>query len=348
MAQSPLRIGIIGAGGIFRDRHLPNLQQRDDVTLVAVSNRSEASSRDVADAFGFAEIETDWQQLINRSDLDIVMIGTWPYMHCEMTCAALEAGKHVFCQARMAMDLPEAQAMLDAAEAAPRQVAMICPPPHRMPWEPYIRQTLSEGRLGELLSIRVESVDAANLGPITWREQVEYSGQQVLQMGIIAETLNAWLGEYESLVATTATPVTRKSDSEGRVIEIGIPQVVTIAGRLTTGTPIVEHHCGVANHNPVNAVTIFGSEATLRVDFMKQISFGKPGHALEPIDVPDDMQNPWRVEADFIEAVRAAETEKPFHVSPDFHEGLRYMRKIAAVHASAQSGQRVTLTEVQA
>ncbi len=51
-------------------------------------------------------------------DLDAILIGTWPYLHCEATCAALEAGKHVLCEARMAVSAQEAHRMLEAVRAS--------------------------------------------------------------------------------------------------------------------------------------------------------------------------------------------------------------------------------------
>ncbi|HXG25044.1 MAG TPA: Gfo/Idh/MocA family oxidoreductase, partial [Chthonomonadales bacterium] len=97
-----LRIGIIGAGGIVKTRHLPGLTKLPDVRILAVCNRTKESGEAVALAWNIPEVMTDWRALIARDDLDAVLIGTWPYMHAEMSIAALQAGKHVFCQARMA------------------------------------------------------------------------------------------------------------------------------------------------------------------------------------------------------------------------------------------------------
>src|SRR6476620_5374208 len=123
-----LRIGIIGAGGIVKSRHLPALRRIDGVEVAAVSNRSRESGEAVAREWGIPEVLTDWRALVARDDLQAVFIGTWPYTHAEMSIAALEAGKHVFCQARMARDTAEAKAMLQCAERHPGQVAMLCPP----------------------------------------------------------------------------------------------------------------------------------------------------------------------------------------------------------------------------
>ena len=105
-----VRIGVIGAGGIFRSRHFPGLAPIDEAEVVAICNRSEGSGRKIAEEFGLeADIMTDPHALISRGDVDAVMIGTWPYKHAPFALEALEAGKHAFVQARMAMNLREAK-----------------------------------------------------------------------------------------------------------------------------------------------------------------------------------------------------------------------------------------------
>ncbi|MFW6059193.1 MAG: Gfo/Idh/MocA family protein [Phycisphaeraceae bacterium] len=348
MAEQPIRIGFIGAGSICKSRHFPGLAKIAGVEIKTVCNRSEESSRRVAKEWSIPEIDTDWRQLLARDDLDAVFIGTWPYMHMEMSIAALEAGKHVFCQARMAMDLAEAKAMVAAAEKYPGLVHMICPPPHRMPWEPYIKRMLDAGELGEVREVRAISLNDANLNPdrITWRERVEFSGKQVLAAGIVAETLNAWVGEYETLNATTATPIPTKTDEDGKPYEIRIPQIAMMHGTLQSGAVITEHHSGVSPHIKQNVISIVGSKGTLRVTPMQSIEFAKVSEELKPVDVPESEQRDWHVEEDFINAVRQAQAGESWHVSPDFHEGLKYMRKIEALHRAAETGKAVRVADL--
>ena len=61
----------------------------------------------------------NWADLVALPDLDVIWIGTPPYLHSAVTVSALEAGKHVFCQARMSMDLAEAEEMLAASDVIP-------------------------------------------------------------------------------------------------------------------------------------------------------------------------------------------------------------------------------------
>lgn len=342
-----IRIGFIGAGGICRSRHLPGLKRCDDVQVVSVCNRSLASSQKIAGEFDIPEVETDWLKLVERDDLDAVFIGTWPYMHKEMALAALHAGKHCFCQARMCCDLNEARQMLQAAQSTPKLVNMICPPPHRMPFEPWIKKALADGMIGELTFVELRSTSGANISPdkMTWREQAEYSGEQVLAMGIYAETLNAWVGPYETLAANVSTPFATKLIN-GDEVEVKIPQVVSISGQLANGAICHEHHMGVATDTstPVNEITLYGTEGTIRHAFLSgEIYYAPKGKPLTPVRVPDELTRDWLVEQDFVEAIKLARAGQPWSVSPDFVEGHQYMVKVHAVHESARLGRAINL-----
>jgi len=107
---------------------VPNLKAQPGVELVAVANRSKESGERVAKEFGIGRVAGDWREIIAAKDIDAVCIGTWPYTHCEMTLAALDAGKHVLCEARMAMNAAEGRRMLEASRRKPQLVAQIVPP----------------------------------------------------------------------------------------------------------------------------------------------------------------------------------------------------------------------------
>ncbi|PYL25258.1 MAG: hypothetical protein DMF37_05590 [Verrucomicrobia bacterium] len=114
-----LRIGIVGAGSIVRARHLPALKKHPEVEIVAVSNSTyESSEKFCHENLPHATPLRNWPELVALPDLDIIWIGTPPYMHSAVTISALEAGKHVFCQARMSMDLAEAEEIRFAREKA--------------------------------------------------------------------------------------------------------------------------------------------------------------------------------------------------------------------------------------
>src|ERR1700722_10731538 len=110
-----IRIGLIGAGGNTRLRHIPGFLAIDDVELLAVCNRRPESSAAIAREFSIPRVYRHWEEVVADRDIDAISIGTWPYLHCPITLAALEAGKHVLTEARLAMNAAEAHTMLAAS-----------------------------------------------------------------------------------------------------------------------------------------------------------------------------------------------------------------------------------------
>src|SRR5437868_5509059 len=108
MKTERLRVGLIGAGSNTRLRHIPGLKALPGVEIVAVCNRRLESATTVAREFGIPRTIAQWQDLVADPDIDAVVIGTWPNLHCPITLAALDAGKHVLTEARMSLDAAEA------------------------------------------------------------------------------------------------------------------------------------------------------------------------------------------------------------------------------------------------
>ena len=92
MSKPRVRVGIVGAGTNTRFRHIPGFRAIEGVEIVSVANRTAASAERVAKEFGIPQVIERWQDLVASPDIDAVMIGTWPNLHCEVTCAALAAG----------------------------------------------------------------------------------------------------------------------------------------------------------------------------------------------------------------------------------------------------------------
>src|SRR5262245_37794146 len=99
-----VRIGIAGGGKIVASEHVPRFRAIDGVELVAVANQTYESSQRAAAAMGISRAMRHWAELIDDADIDAILIGTWPYLHAQIAIAALEAGKHVITEARMATD----------------------------------------------------------------------------------------------------------------------------------------------------------------------------------------------------------------------------------------------------
>ncbi|WP_096155842.1 MULTISPECIES: Gfo/Idh/MocA family protein [Bacillus] len=115
--MTKLRMGIIGTGGIARDRHIPAYQQIEDmVMLEAVCDVNLDAANAVAEKFGIKKVFTDYKELLR--EVDAVTICTPNKFHAEITIAALEAGVHVLCEKPMAMKAEESASMIEAANSS--------------------------------------------------------------------------------------------------------------------------------------------------------------------------------------------------------------------------------------
>lgn len=333
-----LRIGIVGAGGIVRQKHLPGLQALPQAEVVVVCNSRPETAREVARDFHIPEVMTDWAEMIDRPDLDIIWIGTPPVLHAPITISALEAGKHVFCQARMAMNLSEGREMLSAAQARPQLVTMLCPPPHGMRGCRFMRKLLRDGYIGEPWHFRLTAMNGVfsdPLAPPHWRQRTELNGINVLSVGIYAEVLERWLGSPRRLHAQMKVSVPKR---DGYVVHI--PDVVQVFGQWSNGLAGSLEWSGSAQFAPDETLAIYGRDGTLVYNFTKdEILGGRRGdRELQVLTIPSELEGHWAVEKDFIEAVLTGG-----HPEPSFEIGVKYLEFTEALNLSARGGHAVEL-----
>ena len=343
MPDQEIRVGLIGAGKNTRERHIPGFDKVAGLEIAAVANRSRESGRVVADQFNIPTVYDNWQELLEDESINAVCIGTWPYMHSTLTIAALEAGKHVLCEARMATTADDARAMLDVSRAHPDLVAQIVPSPTTFKVDPLLQKLIGEGYLGELLSVNLQSLGAGfvnHSGPMHWRFDRDLSGFNILNMGIWYEAMIRWVGRATRVMAMTKVNVPYRQDENGNRVAVTIPDHADILCELANGAQAHMRFSTSTGHANGNEVWLYGSEGTIRVDHALNVYGGKRGDpGLSEIENPASLQASWRVEEEFANAIRGTETitRTPFDV------GLHYMEWTEAVTRSAQTGQAVSL-----
>ena len=110
-----IRIGSIGVGQIGK-HHLDNYSKIENAELVAIADINEAELNRVGDQYGIANRYTDFHKMLERDDLDAVDVCLHNNLHMPVTIAALEAGKHVYCEKPMAGSYIDAEAMYNKAQ----------------------------------------------------------------------------------------------------------------------------------------------------------------------------------------------------------------------------------------
>jgi predicted dehydrogenase len=233
--------------------------------------------------------------------------------------------------------------MLEASRPASRLIAQLVPSPPKRDFDATIVSLLKEGYVGEVLAVELHATRAASFvdraAPLHWRQDVALSGNNILSMGIWYEGIMRWLGPARRVMAMGNVAVPKRKDAADVARDVRVPDHVEILA--TWGNGAVGHlgFSGITGLAPQNEVWIFGSDGTLRLEpDAKRLSGGRRGdHELKEIAVPAEKRVGWRVEEEFVSAIRGREKIS----RTTFEDGVRYMEFTDAVARSLASGQAV-------
>ena len=343
MAEEEIRVGLIGAGGNVRNRHIPGFRKVEGLQLLGVVNRSLESSHRVAEQFNIPRIYNHWQELLDDDAINAVCIGTWPYMHRTLTLAALERGKHVLTEARMASTAQEARDMLAASRRRPHLVCQLTPTSTTYKIDRVLQRLIGEGFLGELLSVEVQALQNrfADLGgDLHWRHDWELSGYNTLNIGAAYESMMRWVGRGNRVMAMAKIHVPYRRNARGALTSVSIPDHVDILYELANGAQVHMRMSATTGLSTGNQIWFYGTEGTIHVDRSQKIFAGRRGDTqLSQVPNPPEQQAYYRVEEEFTNAIRGTEqiTMVPFET------GVHYMEWTEAVIRSAQTGQAIYL-----
>ena len=331
----PLRVGVVGAGENTCTRHIPGLLETGRVEIVSVCNRTPDSGQRAAERFGIPRVHSRWQDLVSDENIDAVVIGTWPNMHCPVTLASLAAGKHVLCEARMAMNVDEAREMLAAAQASPGLITQVVPAPMTLGVDLTVQRLLREGFLGELLAARIIAGGSFldREAPLHWRQDRALSGDNLLTLGIWYECLMRWIGPAKKVFAKGRNIVDRRRNANGELQHVEIPDHVDVIAEFEDGVTGNLQFSAATGLDETPGIWLFGDGATLRFRGDQLLAGRRGDDRLAVVEVPDEEAVGWRVEAEFVGAIRREETVK----RTTFADGVHYMQFTEAVHRSLAS-----------
>jgi predicted dehydrogenase len=199
-----MRVAFVGSGLQTR-RRAPIVQQSKNDTLVAIAGTDQVSCEALAAQFG-CESGADWRSTIERDDIDAVVVTTPPYVHAEISIAALEAGKHVLCEKPLSRTIDEAEAMLAAAARAQR--VLKCGFNHRHhPAVLEARRRFELGDFGRPITGRCRYGICGRPGyEREWRaDPARAAGGQYAEQGVHAIDLFRWfMGDLAEVSCMTA------------------------------------------------------------------------------------------------------------------------------------------------
>ncbi|MBM4031147.1 MAG: Gfo/Idh/MocA family oxidoreductase [Planctomycetes bacterium] len=281
MALRELGVGMIGYGFMGRMHtyayhSLPFLYDPPPARfrLEAVCTAHEETARKAAGQGGYERATTDFRQVIDDPRVDIVHVCTPNAAHREACVAALEAGKHVYCDKPLAASLADAEAIAAAAEKAPDSRHQMTFQYRFLPATLRAKELMDDGFVGRLFSYRAAYLHAGYVEadrPISWRLDAAASGGGALfDLGShIIDLMRHLAGEITRVSATLKTFITERPDGKGGrgvvdVDDLALMRVELAGGALGT----IESSRLATGTNDELRFELHGDKGALRFNLM--------------------------------------------------------------------------------
>jgi len=364
-SKKKLNVAMIGHGFIAR-AHANAFHQVQrffsiayDLNLSVICGRNRPKLDAMASQWGWQEVATDWQEVVDRSDIQILDIAVPNVLHAPIAMAAAQAGKIIWCEKPLAMSLEQAEAMAETVKQVPNLVWFNY---RRVPAVAFAKQLIEEGRLGDIFHYRAWYLNQSGNDPSKaagWRYTRAEAGSgatgDLLSHAVdLALHLN---GEISELCATTHT------FARGRDVDDAAMLMVRFANGSLGTLEASRYGVGCRNRN---AFEINGSKGMIRFDLenMNRLEFFDATQApnLQAsrnllVTGPDHPYsgNFWKpgheigyehtfiaTLGDFLQSL-----ERGQRFRPNFDDGVAVHRILDAVEKSAQAGAWVKLGDAR-
>jgi predicted dehydrogenase len=274
--MNTIGVGLIGTGYMGKCHALawngvrPVFGDGPRPRLVHLAEVSDDLAERKADEFGFERASGDWRALIEDPEVEVVSVTTPNQFHAEMAIAALEAGKHVWCEKPMAVGLAEAERMVAAAKASGRVTALgynyIQNPVIR-----HIKALIGEGAIGAVNHVRFEMDEdfmADRDAPFYWKSDASSGYGALDDFGVHPLSLIQYLfGSITRVMANMAMPYADRPAPEGGRRRVETYDIASVLFELNGGASgVMALDRSAWGRKGRIAMQVFGSKGTIAYD----------------------------------------------------------------------------------
>ena len=331
-------VAIIGAG-LQAKRRIPAILRDSNYRVSHIVDIIAERAETLAKQYS-AEALTDWKKIINRDDIDVVVVLTFPDSHAEISIAAMEAGKDVLCEKPLALTLEEATKMTQVAEKTKK--ILKCGFNHRH--HPAILEAhrqFSSGIIGKPIFGRSKYGIGGREGiEKEWRSNPEYApGGQLIDQGIHIIDLYRWfLGDITSacgMVATNLWPIEPMEDNGFGIVRNKTGVIASLHSSLTQWINLFEFEI----YGDKGSLTVqglgggYGTEKLIISEHQPSAPFSYK--TIEYRGEDSSWSNEWQEFADAVKTRR-----QPLGNGVD---GLRAMEVAEAIYQSSRNGKTIKL-----
>ena len=282
MAAKQFGVGVVGYGFMgkmhtYAYKSLPVYYDPPpaDIRLVGVCTSRQETAQKAVEHGGFEFGTTDYRELIERDDIHIINCCAPNDLHKDVLLRALAAGKHIYCDKPLTMNVAEAQEVMDAVgeTGVVHQMAF----QYRfMPAMIRARQLIDEGILGEPMSFRVAYLHSGYIDPnrpMSWRlDKKRGGGGALFDMGShVLDLVRFLLGDCREVLATTQTFVKQRPVAKGssELVDVEVDDIVLVQMKMENGALGTMEASRIATGtNDDLRIEIHGREGAIRFSLM--------------------------------------------------------------------------------
>jgi predicted dehydrogenase len=267
-ASSKIRVGIVGLSptrGFASIAHIPALRALPDFEIAAVCTTSPESAEATARHFGIPLAFSDPEKLARHPDIDLVTVTVKVPDHYRPVMAAIEAGKHVYCEWPLGRNTDEAQRMLDAAEREGVCHAVGLQGQHS-PAIRYVKDLIAQGSVGRVLTASLIGC-APNWGATLDRSyQADFANganMMTITGGHQIDALCHCLDEFREVSAFAVSQRDRIVTDDSGEVPLTAPDQLAVAGILKGGAVVSFQIRGGMTRGTEFLLEIHGSDGDL-------------------------------------------------------------------------------------
>ena len=358
-----IRLGLIGASvkGTWSARsHLPAVQASSDVELTAVCTTKADSAEAARRAWGARLAFDDYRKMIASPDIDAVAVVVRVPSHYAPTKAALEAGKHVYCEWPLGRTTAEAVELSSLAKAN-ELVTAVGLQARVNPALMHMKELVEAGFVGEVMAIHVSLMREGVLSRPshrTWQRDAELGANTLtIANGHTVDAMRFVAGDFSRLSAVVATQAKQWLDTGTKtLLDVTAPDNVLLSGRLASGAVASVHIGAIPFAGSGYLMEIYGRDGTLVATGedspqLSEVSLhgAKSGNTLAPIPVPErftlaapatppgEAINVGQMYTLFARAIRDGESHHP-----TFATAVELHRLVDAIKQASDTGCEVT------
>ena len=178
-----LKIGVVGAGNIAKNGHLPAYQKCYNCVPHAICDIDFERAKRVAEQYGIPEVYPSIEEMLEKSDIQAVDICTWNNAHAPCLIKAAKAGKHVMCEKPLAMNLEDALEMEKAVKE--NNVIFFLAVPSRFGYENmYLRDMYDSGELGDVYYAKTSYIRRRGTPSGWFHDKKTSGGGPIIDVGV--------------------------------------------------------------------------------------------------------------------------------------------------------------------